>query len=68
MIRREVIALLGSTAVSWPVGGRAQHGQRSRQIGVMMSSGSDSTVAQARLAAFMQGLQDWLVRGAECAG
>jgi hypothetical protein len=30
-----------------------------RHIGVMMSTGAENTVAQARLASFMQGLQEF---------
>jgi hypothetical protein len=37
MTRRDLIALLGSTAVSWPFGARAQQGQHMRRIGVLMN-------------------------------
>jgi hypothetical protein len=32
MTRRDLIALLGSTAVSWPLGARAQQQERMRRI------------------------------------
>jgi hypothetical protein len=37
MNRRDLIALLGTTAVSWPLGVRAQQGQHMRRIGVLMN-------------------------------
>jgi putative tryptophan/tyrosine transport system substrate-binding protein len=54
--RREVITLLGGTA-TWPLAARAQQGQRMRRIGVLMPFAADNPVGQARLAAFLQGLQ-----------
>jgi putative tryptophan/tyrosine transport system substrate-binding protein len=61
--RRDLIALLGSTVAAWPLGVRAQQPKAMRHIGVMMSTGPESAVAQTRLAAFMQGLQElgWAV-------
>jgi len=54
--RREFITLLGGAA-AWPVVGRAQQGERMRRIGVLMHLAADDPEAQARIAAFLQGLQ-----------
>src|SRR5215469_5683434 len=63
MKRREFITLLGGAAVAWPLAARAQQGERVRRIGVLMNTGADEPESQARLAAFMQGLQElgWAV-------
>jgi putative tryptophan/tyrosine transport system substrate-binding protein len=58
MKRRAFIAGLGATA-AWPLAARAQQRERMRRIGVLMNIASDDPEAQARLAAFLQGLQEW---------
>src|SRR5436190_3511529 len=60
MRRREFIALLGATAVG-PAVARAQ--KQVRQIGIMMTLAADDPEGQARVAAFLQGLQEtgWAV-------
>jgi putative tryptophan/tyrosine transport system substrate-binding protein len=56
--RRDFITLLGGTAVAWPVAARAQQAERVRRIGVLMDFPADDPEAQARIAAFLQGLQE----------
>ncbi len=62
MRRRAFITLLGAAA-AWPLAARAQQSEQVRRIGVLMHTGADEPEAQARLAAFMQGLQElgWAV-------
>src|SRR5262245_26347535 len=56
--RREFITLLGGAAVAWPVAARAQQAERMRRIGVLAALSADDALAQARNAAFLQGLAD----------
>jgi putative ABC transport system substrate-binding protein len=56
--RRQFITLLGGAAAAWPVAVRAQQTERMRRIGVLMHTAADEPESQARLAAFMQGLQE----------
>jgi putative tryptophan/tyrosine transport system substrate-binding protein len=61
--RREFITLLGGAVAAWPLAARAQQRERMRRIGVLMTLGADDAEGQARLAAFLQGLQEagWAV-------
>ena len=55
--RRQFISLLGGAAAAWPVAARAQQAERMRRIGVLMTVAADDPEVQARVAAFLQGLQ-----------
>jgi putative ABC transport system substrate-binding protein len=57
MRRREFISLLGGAITVWPLAARAQS-ERVRRIGVLMSLAADDKEGQARLAAFLHGLQE----------
>jgi putative ABC transport system substrate-binding protein len=59
MKRREFIAFVGGSAAlaAWPLAGRAQQSEQMRRIGVLMPLARDDPEAQARIAAFVQGLQ-----------
>jgi putative tryptophan/tyrosine transport system substrate-binding protein len=59
MRRREFVAGIGSAAAAWPVAARAQRGERTRRIGILLPNALDDPIMQIAVAAFMQGLQEF---------
>jgi putative tryptophan/tyrosine transport system substrate-binding protein len=55
--RRDFISLLGGAAAAWPLGARAQQGERMRRVGVLVAFTEDDPDSKARLAGFRQGLE-----------
>jgi ABC-type uncharacterized transport system substrate-binding protein len=61
--RRDFITLLGGAAAAWPLAARAQQGAPMRRIGVLMPQAANDPEGQARIAAFLRGMQElgWTV-------
>ena len=57
MKRRQFLTLLGGAAVAWPLATKAQHAERTWRIGVLVPATADDAEFQARIGAFLQGLQ-----------
>jgi putative ABC transport system substrate-binding protein len=57
MRRREFIKGIAGATATWPLAARAQQPARMRRIGVLMPLAADDLEAQARITAFVQGLQ-----------
>jgi ABC-type uncharacterized transport system substrate-binding protein len=60
--RRDFVTLLGGAAV-WSLAAKAQQGERVRRIGVLLPATADDAEFQARVGAFLQGLQQsgWII-------
>src|SRR5262245_65487939 len=54
--RREFITLIGGAA-AWPLAARAQQSEQVRRVGMLIGQAADDVDGKARLAAFVQGLQ-----------
>jgi ABC-type uncharacterized transport system substrate-binding protein len=63
MRRRDFVKVIIGFAAAWPLGARAQQADRVRRIGVLMGLAADDSEGQARVAAFLRGLQEagWVV-------
>ena len=57
MRRRDFIKVIGGSTAVWPLAVRAQQGERSRRVGVLMPFAKDLPEGQSRIAAFVQELQ-----------
>src|SRR3954469_5507851 len=57
MRRREFITFLAGAAAAWPLTARAQPSERMRRVGMLMNLAATDPIGQARIAAFVQGLE-----------
>jgi putative ABC transport system substrate-binding protein len=57
--RRDFITLPGGAVAAWPLAASAQQGDGVRRVGVLITLAGDDPEAQARIGAFLQGMQEF---------
>jgi putative ABC transport system substrate-binding protein len=57
MRRREFLTLLGGASAAWPLAAHGEQGKHMQLIGILMPFGATEPQYQARISAFLQGLQ-----------
>jgi putative tryptophan/tyrosine transport system substrate-binding protein len=55
--RRRFLAVLGGSAVAWPLAARAQQPERMRRVGVLIAPSESDSEAQRRVSALRDGLE-----------